>query len=209
MRNRISEIDELSDRDFELFQNSLHALFAGSFIIKGIDEHKKYYQFIINNMKLVEAYLHCSGLSLKYDESIGVISRSGTPSDRINLGIEETISLLVLRLIYEEKRHDISLGQFPVISIRDFLEKFAVLSKRILKKTRFRDILRRFQSLKLISIKGDEFDPETTVLLYPSIPFALDGQIIDEICIRISMLDSDTADSADSEGLSDETEESD
>lgn len=207
MRNRVSEIDELSDRDFETFQNSLHALLSGSFIIKGLDEHRRFYQFIIANLKLVEAYLNCSGLSLRYDESIGVISRNGTPSDRISLGIDETVSLLVLRLIYEEKRHDISLGVFPVICIRDFLEKFSILSKRQLKKTRFREILRRFQALKLISIKGDEADPETAIQLYPSIPFALDGQAIDDIFARISMLDTDSTDSADSEEIPEETAE--
>lgn len=206
MRNRISEIDELSDRDFEIFQNSVHALLNSSFIIRGLDEHKKYYQFILSNLKLVEAYLYCAGLSLNYDESIGIISRSGTPSDRISLGIEETVSLLVLRLIYEEKRHDISLGEFPVICVRDFLEKQGILSKRQIKKTRFREILRRFQALKLISIKGDETDPETTIQLYPSIPFALDGQAVNEICTRISMLDADSGDTLDSELIPEEQE---
>ncbi len=206
MRNRISEINELSDRDFELFQNSVHTLLNSSFIIRGLDEHKKYYQFILSNLKLVEAYLHCANLSFYYDESIGIISRSGTPSDRVSLGIDETVSLLVLRLIYEEKRHDISLGEFPVLCIRDFLEKFSILSKRQPKKTRFREILRRFQSLKLIHIEGDETDPETAIQLYPSIPFALDGQAIDDICTRISMLDTDSADIPDSEGAPDERE---
>lgn len=207
MRNRISEIDELSDRDFELFQNSVHALMNSSFIIRGLDEHKKYYRFILSNLKLVEAYLHCAGLSLNYDESIGIISRSGTPSDRINLGIEETVSLLVFRLIYEEKRHDISLGEFPVICARDFIEKFSILSKRQPKKTRFREILRRFQSLKLINIKGDETDPETLIQLYPSIPFALDGQAINDICTRISMLDADSGEIQDTEISADEQED--
>ena len=35
---------------------------------------------------------------------VSIISRSGTPSDRVSLGIDETVSLLVLRLIYEEKK---------------------------------------------------------------------------------------------------------
>lgn len=207
MRNRISEIDDLGDKDFEFFQNSVHTLLNSSFIIRGLDEHKKYYRFILSNLKLVEAYLHCAGLSLSYDESIGIISRSGTPSDRITLGIEETVSLLVLRLIYEEKRHDISLGEFPGICVRDFLEKFSILSKRQPKKTRFREILRRFQSLKLINIKGDETDPETLIQLYPSIPFALDGQAINDICARISILDADSGAIQDTDSITDEQEE--
>lgn len=201
----MSEIDELSDRDFELFQNSIHALLSGSYIIRGLDEHNKYYRFIMSNLNLVKAYLYCGGLSFNYDESLGIVSRSGTPSDRIVLGIEETVSLLVLRLIYEERRHDISLGEFPVICVRDFLEKHSILSKRQIKKTRFREILRRFQSLKLIFIKGDETDPETSIYLYPSIPFALDGQAVDDIYSRISALDADPADIDDFEKVVDES----
>lgn len=207
MRKSISAIDELSDRDYELFQNSVHLLVTGSFVIRGIEEHKKYYQFIISNLKLVEAYLECVGWFLRLDESIGIISWAGPPSTRIGFGIEETISLLVFRLLYEEKRHDISLGKFPVINVRDFLEKFNIVSRRTLKKTRFRDILRRFHSLKLVRINGDETDPESTLLLLPSIPFALDGQAIDEIAGRISMLDADAADAGD--GQTEQFEEND
>jgi hypothetical protein len=41
-------------------------------------------------------------------------------------------------------------------------------------------MLRRFQVLRLIRIVGSESDPEATVILHPSISFALDGMAVDE-----------------------------
>ena len=53
------------------------------------------------------------------------------------------------------------------------------------KKTRYLAMVRRFQVLRLIRIVGSESDPEATIVLYPSIPFALDGMAVDEAEARL------------------------
>jgi len=46
-------------------------------------------------------------------------------------------------------------------------------------------MLRRFKVLRLIRVVGVESDPEATIILYPSIPFALDGMAVEEAAARI------------------------
>ena len=81
----------------------------------------------------------------------------------------------------------------------DFQNKFKVLTDRILNKTRLLQILRRFQALKLIKILGEDMDPESVIILYPSIPFALDGESIDNIMEKINTLSSKDKEEGDDE----------
>jgi hypothetical protein len=70
------------------------------------------------------------------------------------------------------------------------------------RKTRFLALLRRFQALRLIQLHGAEEDPETTVILLPSIPFVLDGVSVEEIAARIEAYRSPTEDGSDDEEAS-------
>jgi uncharacterized protein DUF4194 len=112
----------------------------------------------------------------------------GAPSARLNLNLDETLSILVFRLLYEEKRNDISLHEHATVHLQDFQEMHKIITDRPLKKTRLREIIRRFQSLKLIKNNGDDINPESLIILYPSLAFALDGQSIDDIYSRIESL---------------------
>ncbi len=185
MKNLLSGIESLSDRDFDLFKKSVNTLLSNCYIIRGVEGHRIIYNFVSSNIAMFEAYLECAGWSLKVDETLGVICWQGGFANKVNLTIDETVSLFILRLIYEEKRHEISLGGYPVVSIRDFIEKSGILSKRSFKKTRFREIIRRFQSLKLLRLSGSDTDSETLLILYPSIVFACSARTIDDLAVKI------------------------
>lgn len=188
MISNINKIIQLADNEKSLFQDSVNALLTRSFLVRGIDKDKRLYRFVLTNMDMFEAYFSCAGWSIRIDETLGVISWFGPKSSRLNLNLEETLSLLVFRLIFEDKRNDISLQEFPIIRLIDFIEKYEILTERAIKKTRLSEIIRRFQSLKLVKVQGDETDPDSQVILYSSILFALDSQNIDDIYSMIQNL---------------------
>jgi hypothetical protein len=111
---------------------------------------------------------------------LGVIAFQGPPSARHSLSKDESLLLLVLRLLFEEKAGELSLHGERTVRQQDILEKYRVLADATWKKTRYLAMLRRFQVLRLIRIVGSESDPEATVILHPSISFALDGMAVDE-----------------------------
>ena len=180
MISNIKNILLLNDAEKDLFQDSVNALLTKSFLVRGIERDKRLYRFVLTNMDMFEGYFACAGWNIRIDETLGVISWHGPSSTRLNLNLEETLSLLVFRLIYEEKRNDVSLQEFPIIRLIDFIEKYEIITERAIKKTRLSDIIRRFQSLKLIRVHGDETDPDSQIILYSSIVFALDSQNIGE-----------------------------
>ena len=94
----------------------------------------------------------------------------------------------VLRVLYEEKRLEVTLARETAVRQSELQSRYKDLSGRLLNKTRFVDMLRRFRSRKLIALAGEETDPEALIILYPSIAFVLDGESIDDIYGRLEKL---------------------
>ena len=190
MTINLDKLTRMNETERDLFKASLNTLFTNTFIQRSIEKETKLYKFIISNYELFEDYLSCAGWFLRKDENLGVITWYGPPGARFSLNIDETLGLLVFRLIYEEKQMDLTLHGEKTIKQVDFQNKYKVLTDRILNKTRLLQIIRRFQSLKLIKVIGDDANPESVIILYPSIPFALDGESIDDISDKIDALKS-------------------
>lgn len=188
MEHMLEKLYVLSEHDRGLFSKAINTFFSSTFIIKQLQRDKELYRFVLANYTLFEAYLDVAGWHLRKDESIGVISCEGPPSGKISLNLEETCSLLVFRLLYEEKQMEIQLSGENIVRQFEFHEKYKALTERTINKTRMREILRRFKSLKLINVRGEETEPDTIIVLHPSLVFALDGESIDETYNRIEKL---------------------
>jgi len=181
----LSAIAALSDADKELFAQSLDALFSGAFVIRSIEAHERLYKFITANFRLFETYLGFAGWGLKKDEHLGVIAWDGPPRARLTLTKDESTALLIVRILFEEKGADLTLHGQRTILQQEFQDKYRILAEIPLKKTQCIGLLKRLQSLRLIKVLGDEGNPETVILLYPSIPFALEGIAVEELHSRI------------------------
>jgi hypothetical protein len=198
----MDEISRLSDAERDRLRIALSTLFTESFLVRSIEHHAASYRFVVSNFDIVEKYLAVAGWGLRRDELLGVVAFQGPPSARFVLAKDETLLLLILRLLFEEKAGEIVLHGERTVRQQDILEKFRILTEGTWKKTRYLEMLRRFQVLRLIRVVGTEADPEATIILYPSIPFALDGMAVDEAAARIQ----ETA-GAEGEDLAEQEEE--
>ena len=173
-------IRDLSSDDFESFRTVIHILTSKTFIIRGIDKERELYDFTLRNIALFDAWFLCMNANLVRDESAGVVAFRCSGSNRLFFSKDEICAVLVLRLIYEEKRLEVRLSKFPVISIRDFQDKFNAMTGEEIKKTALIKILSRLSSCKLISIESHDYtDPEGIIQLYPSIPLSIDRNALD------------------------------
>jgi hypothetical protein len=180
--DHITRISELTDDEFDLFQASLKMLLSKTFIIRGKEREEELYDFTIRNMPIYDAWFSCMDAKIVKDESLGVIAFRGGSGTRLRLGREETCALLVFRLLYEEKRTELSLTSFPSVTVLDFVEKYNAMTNGSLKKTRLEEILRRLQSHKLIEVlSSDVTDAEGLVVLYPALAVSVGRDSIDEL----------------------------
>jgi hypothetical protein len=178
----IARIAELTDDDFDLFKASLCMLLSKSFIIRGREHEEGLYDFAIRNMPIYDAWFSCMDAGVIKDESLGVIAFRGGSGVRLRLNREETCALLVFRLLYEEKRVELSLTSFPSVPVLDFTQRYDAMTGGSLKKTRLEEILRRLQSHKLIEVlSSDLSDGEALIILYPSLAVSVNRDSIDEL----------------------------
>jgi hypothetical protein len=200
-------IAELTDADFDLFKSAIHTLLAKTFIIRGIGREEELYNFTIRNSSLFDAWFSCMDAGLIRDEGLGVICFRGGGDTRLRLGREETCALLTARLLYEEKRTELSLAAFPAVTVFDFVQRYNVMVGEEIKKTRLVDVLRRLQTHKLIDADSrDLSDGEGIIVLYPSLAMSLDRDGIDELLASLSH--KEKADPADGETAEEAAEES-
>ena len=185
--NALTLIGDLSSDEFERFKSALSILTSKTFIIRGIDkgptgaQERDLYDFTIRNFALFEAWFSCMNASLSRDESLGVIAFRGSGNTRLHFSKDEICAVLVLRLLYEEKRVEVTLTKFPVVTVRDFQDKYNAMTGEDIKKTALIKVLARLSSCKLISVESQDYaDPEGIIQLYPSIPLSIDRSALDE-----------------------------
>ena len=186
MVDRLLAYGKLTESDRELFRTSLNLLLTESFLIRSLDSHARCYRFTVANFDLMESYLALAGWGLKKDEHLGVVSFAGPPGARLQLKKDESILLLVLRLLYGEKAAELAIHGERTVRQQEIQDRLRMLAEISFRKTPFVNLLRRFQALRLIRVVGPEEDPESTVILYPSIPFALDEIALEETSERIT-----------------------
>lgn len=184
MRSDASElagIGALTDAEYDQFRKAARTLLSRTFIIRGFEKEERLYDFAIRNIRILETWFACADIVLARDEGLGVIACHAGPDMRARLSRDETCALLVLRLLFEEKRTEISLAKYPSTLVLDFLQRYRALTDRDLAKTRISDILKKLSSHRLIDVGADASDPDGIIILYPSLALALDHAAIEEI----------------------------
>jgi len=185
--NALPGIRDLSSDEFERFKTAIKTLTSKTFIIRGIDKERELYDFTIRNIALFDDWFSCMDAVLKCDESLGVIAFCGSGNTRLFFSREEICAVLVLRLLYEDKKLEVSLTKFPYVTIRDFQDKFNAMTGEDIKKTALIKVLTRLSSCKLVSVETRDYaDPEGIIQLYPSIPLSMDRNSLDEAVAFLS-----------------------
>jgi len=183
----------LNAGDREVFAKVVRVLLSEVFLLRTVETEEQLYCFALRNFAALEEWFAFVGLTLLRDEGLGIITYRGEAGRRTNLNLDETLGLLVLLVVYNEKRNELSLRTEVTVQQVEFQDRFRVLTERPVSKTRFVNMLRRLQSLKFIRILGEADDPGSLMVLYPSIPYMLEGRDIEELFAAITT-DSDDAD---------------
>ena len=188
---------DLSSDEFEKFKTALHILTSKTFIIRGIDKEQELYDFTVRNNALFDAWFSCMDASLVRDESLGVIAFRGLGNTRLYFSKDEICAVLVLRLLYEDKKLEITLNKFPMVTVRDFQDKYNAMTGDEINKTTLKKVLVKLSSCKLISVESQDYtDPEGIIQLYPSIPISIDRNALDN---AIALLEDKSEDGEDAE----------
>lgn len=177
----------------ENFQRIVNLLLGKTFIVYNVyDENKKTtvfnpdYRFIERNLDLFEKYLRLGGWNLERNDNYEVIYiTSQYGYNKMHLDKFTTVILYILRLMYEQKRENINLTEQIVVNVSEIistLNEIGAYNKKKPALTEIRQALGTIAKFNLIQkIDGKYEDPETKIIILPSILFAITAESITKI----------------------------
>lgn len=169
----------------EKFRVAANKLLNHCFILKKKADTRKDYIFIVQNKVSFQEYFDLLGYELDINEVQGVISlTSSYGTGRLRLRKIESILLLILRLLYVEKKKELSLSDDIAVTTDDVNEKYNMLkiqSKLTLDKTTLRESMRIFKRYNIIStIDRDLAMSDARMIIYPSVLFAVSNDNLND-----------------------------
>ena len=161
------------------FRIAANKLLNSCFLIKKREDTRKDYMFVIQNRELFIPYFELLGYQLQINEDqgvIGVVNQYG--NGRLQLTKYESIMLLVIRLIYIEKRKEIgTFSEEVTVLMEEIRDKYTMLkikAKPTLDKTMEKSIISTFRRYNLLlNIESDITQSDARIIIFPSIVMAV------------------------------------
>ena len=163
----------------EKFRIAANKLLNHCFLLKKREDTKKDYFFVKQNLELFVTYFDLLGYDVKMNEDQGVIGLVNQFSaGRVELSKYESILLLILRLLYIEKRKELATYSEEVtVLMEEIREKYAMLkirTKPVMDKGMERNFVKLFRKYNLIqNLDTDVSQADARIVIYPSIIMAV------------------------------------
>lgn len=177
-------IDVLENVPKEKFKATANKLLNECFIIKKNKDTVSEYNFILNYRDYFISLFDVLGYELVIQEDQGIIGiNNPAGTGRIHLKKIESMLLLILRLLYIEERKKISQTGDVIVIVDQVYDKYNMLKmQNKLDKTTLRNSMGLFRRYHLIqNLDSDMSNPDTRVIIYPSIFLAVANASLDEM----------------------------
>lgn len=169
-------LEGMLQRDRNEFRRVCNKLMSICFICRKNESTKGDYYFILRNRNTFLEYLDVLGYVLEINEEYGVIQLVNRESyNHLNLKLYDSIILLILRILYDEKKRELSLTDV-VINLGDIQEKYISLKirEKQIDKTTMNNALRLFKRFNLIEpLDKDLMQEDARIMIYDSILMAV------------------------------------
>lgn len=170
-------LEGMLQKEKDEFKRVGNRLLGACFLCKGNAASKADYYFVLKHRDKFKAYLDVLGYRLEINEEYGVIQLTNPQNyNRLNLKLFESIILLLLRILYDEKKRELSVSDEVIVNLGDIQDKFLSLQIRdkMIDRTTMRNALSLFRRFQLIEILDKDLgNEESRILVYDSILMAV------------------------------------
>ena len=157
--NLLQDIPEKSRRDFPRIVNRL---LGQTFLYQDVDGDKDDYYFVHRHRAMFESVLALTGFNLLHDDYHRIFQVVSEYSySRARYKLDESMMIVVLRKLYEDKTEHISLANDPVVTIGEVREEYRTITgkERDLGMGQYETLLRRLRAIGLIdTVDGRNID---------------------------------------------------
>ncbi|QAA35347.1 hypothetical protein C1I91_19185 [Clostridium manihotivorum] len=170
-------LSKLSAREMEEFKKISNKLLSICFLCKKNEANKNDYYFILRHKEEFNSYFKILGFQIEINEEYGVAQLVNTLNfNRIQLKLFDSIILLLLRVLFDEKIRELSLTNDVVVTVGEIQEKFMALKIRdkLIDKTTLNNSLKLFKRFNIINnLDRDLTNEDSRIIIYHSILMAL------------------------------------
>lgn len=182
----------LTESEKTMMKNVTIKLLKVNFLLR--ITNKEMYSFIMNHKELLSLFFEYMNFDFNIREDKELVYIKSNDDTLIsNITKNETLALLVLRLIYQKKMDEVSLADEVETTIAElqnqlFSFNFDSQNNDRVKRSTLREMLQIFKQHNIIYYKDDLALDDTVITIYPSIEVAMDFKEINEILTRIELL---------------------
>jgi len=166
----------------------INRLLGQIFLYQDMESDKDDYYFVHRHRQIFESLLGISGFNLLHDDYHRIFQVVSEYSySRVRYRLDQTLMILVLRKLYDEKVEHLSLANDPVATIAEVREEYRTITgkERTLGVTQYKELLARLRSMGLIeTLDGriiDVHKGEARLRLRGSVRMILPVQTADEM----------------------------
>lgn len=178
------------------FRDAANKLLNFTFLCRDKRDNKESYYFLMSYKEIFDEFFKILGYEVELDQASGSVMLTGYQSaNSLRLKRDETIILLILRVLYYEKMKDTSLNENITCLVSDIHEKYDYLQiKQKLNKTDIVNTLRLLRRYNLIEIVGDVTTKDCAIVILPTILLAIKSEDITEVYNTITRITAKEAD---------------
>jgi hypothetical protein len=170
-------LEGMLQRDKDDFSRICNRLLSNCFLCKRNETTRADYYFIVKYREKFSSYLSLLGYRLEINEEYGVVQLTNPQNyNRYNLKLFESVILLILRILYDEKKRELSVSDEVIVNVGDIHEKFMSLKIRdkMIDKTTLRNAISTFKRFQLIEMLDSNLSSEETrIIIFDSILMAV------------------------------------
>lgn len=170
-------LEGMLQKDKDEFTRICNRLLSQCFLCKKNEATRADFYFIMKYKEKFTQYLSILGYRLEINEEYGVVQLVNMQNyNRYNMKLFESIILLILRILYDEKKRELSISDEVIVNMGDIHEKFMSLKIRdkMMDKTTLRNAIstmRRFQLVE--TLDKDLANEDARLIIYDSILMAV------------------------------------
>jgi Domain of unknown function (DUF4194) len=184
----VLELTALPDKVRREVPRVVNRLLGQTFLYQDDEDSKEDYYLVNRHRGVFEALLGLAGFTLRHDDYHRIFQVvSDLAYCRKHYRLDETLMIVVLRKLYEDRVERLSLAADPVVTVGEVREEYRTITgkQRDLGITQYEEILKRLKRLGLIEpLDGrtlDARDGEARLRLRGSVRMILPVQTVDEM----------------------------
>lgn len=131
----------------------INRLLGQTFLYQDVDGDKDDYYFIHRHRPVFESLLEICGFNLLHDDYHRIFQVVSEFSySRARYRLDQSLMILVLRKLYDEKVEHLSLANDPVVTIAEVREEYRTITgkERVLGVTQYKELLTRLRVMGLV-----------------------------------------------------------